>query len=96
MIQPTVSEKNVFARPVIVASVMLIVPVLPSTASSAPCQASRPARVTTNGGIEKSTDRLPWRMPISVPARIAGGDRQIRIPAVLDVQHGHHRRATDR
>ena len=75
----------------ILGSVMFSVPVSPSTYSSAPCQASsrpsdherwaRRSRRTTIPG----ADRWPRR------TRTAGGDSDVRIPAVLDVQHRHHR-----
>ena len=74
--QPTTSEKNVPARLVMPGSVMLIVPSLPSTASSAPCHPSSPARVTTNEGIPSRVDKVPCSRPIVAPtarpARIAG------------------------
>ncbi len=47
----------------------LIEPVLPSTASCAPCHASRPASVTTNDGIPKKVTMNPLKRPISVPTR---------------------------
>ena len=86
------------ARPVIFGSVMLIDPVDPSTCNSAPCQASKPARVTTNEGTPKRLKRKPWRTPIAMPDRDRGGDRQVGVPAVLDVEDRHHRRgeAADR
>ena len=94
MIQPTRREKNVPARPVIDGSVRLIVPVSPSTYSSAPCQASRPASVTTNDGMPKRvTDGA-----LEAPDRRAGRERRRRSPGpgpspCFDVQHRHDRRA---
>ena len=48
--------EKVPASPVMNSSVRLIVPVPPSTHSSAPCQPIRPASVTTNDGIPKPRD----------------------------------------
>ena len=59
------------ARPVILGSVRLTVPVLPSTWSSAPCQVSRPASVTTKDGMPKRVKRAPWSAPIATPATMA-------------------------
>ena len=79
------------ARPVIVGSVMLIEPVVAEHLSSAPCQASRPARVTTNEGTPKRREDKPWKSPIAVADPEPGDDRQVGGPAVLDVEHRHHR-----
>ncbi len=79
------------ARPVILGSVMLIDPVDPSTCSSAPCQASRPARVTTNEGTPKRLKTRTLEEADRGADQHAGGDRQVGVPAVLDVEHGHHR-----
>ena len=55
----------------IVLSVMFTVPVSPSTLSWKPCQASSPARVTTNDGMSKRVKRNPCSIPIATPATIA-------------------------
>ena len=52
-------------------SFRLSVPVEPSTNSSAPCQAIRPARVTTNDGIRNLVIHSPWNRPIAMPANRA-------------------------
>ena len=52
----------------IVGSVMLSVPVVPSTFSCAPCQVSRPASVTTNVGIDRRVATEPWKRPIASAA----------------------------
>ena len=59
------------ASPVIFGSVMLIDPVDPSTCRSAPCQASNPARVTTNEGTTKRVKSEPCRTPIAIPTATA-------------------------
>ena len=50
-------------------------PVSPNTANCAPCQASRPASVTTKDGIPKVVTMKPLNIPIAQPtarpARIA-------------------------
>ena len=46
------------------------VPVVPRTCSNAPCQASSPARVTTNEGMRKRVKSEPWSRPIAAPARM--------------------------
>ena len=45
-------------------------PVAPSTYSSAPCQASSPASVTTKEGIPKRVNSAPWTSPITIPVTI--------------------------
>ena len=59
------------ARPVIFGSVRFIDPVEPSTCRSAPCQANRPARVTTKEGTTKRLKREPWSSPIAIPTATA-------------------------
>ena len=59
------------ARPVILGSVRLIEPVEPSTCRSAPCQANKPARVTTNEGTPKRLKRKPCSTPIASPTATA-------------------------
>ena len=44
-------------------------PVRPSTWRSAPSQPIRPARVTTNDGMPKRVNQLPWNTPTSVPVK---------------------------
>ena len=44
-----------------------MVPVSPRTSSSAPCQAIRPASVTTNEGIPNTVAKKPLKRPISAP-----------------------------
>ncbi len=80
------------ARPVIFGSVTFSDPVLPSTCNSAPSQAKSPARVTTKEGTTKRLNSEPWGKPIAAADRDRGGDRQVGVPAVFDVQHRHHRR----
>ena len=55
-------------RPVMVGSVMLTVPVSPSTLSRTPWNASRPASVTTNDGTPKRVETSPWNSPMADPA----------------------------
>src|SRR3984885_11961664 len=47
-------------------------PVEPSTCKRAPCQANKPARVTTKEGTAKRLKRLAWRTPIASPTTIGG------------------------
>ena len=59
------------ASPVILGSVRLIDPVEPSTCRRAPCQANKPARVTTKDGIPKRLKRNPCSTPIDNPTPAA-------------------------
>ena len=59
------------ARPVIFGSVRLIDPVEPRTWKRAPCQASKPARVTTNEGTTKRVKSEPCSSPIAIPTATA-------------------------
>ena len=67
----TAPEKNVPARLRMNPSLRLSVPVAPSTNSSAPCQAIRPASVTTNAGIRNLVIHRPWKRPMATPTTSA-------------------------
>ena len=71
-------------------------PVSPSTQSSAPCQASRPASVTTNDGMPNRVTMKPLKSPIATPTPSPATIAEQRRPAVLDAEHRHHRRRRDR
>ena len=79
------------ARPVIFGSVTLIDPVLPSTCKSAPCQANKPGQGDDEGGHDEAAEQEALGAADRGADRDRGGDRQVRVPAVFDVQHGHHR-----
>ena len=85
-------SKKVPVRSVITLAGRLTEPVSPSTDSSAPCQPSRPARVTTNEGIPKVVTMKPLKRPISGADGEAGEDRELGRKALLDGEHRHHRR----
>jgi hypothetical protein len=70
-IQLTASDRNVLVRSVKKPGSRFTVPVSPSTLSCTPCQASRPARVTTKLGIPNFVEMKPWNIPIAVPHAIA-------------------------
>ena len=50
---------------------MPITPCWPIQRMITPCQASRPASVTTNDGTPMNATNEPWKTPISAPTAIA-------------------------
>ena len=64
-------SKKVLVRSVMMLGGRLIDPVSPSTHSNAPCQASKPARVTTKDGTPNWVTMKPLKAPIAQPIRSA-------------------------
>ena len=67
-------------------------PVSPNTANCAPCQASRPASVTTKDGMPNVGDHEAVEHPDRAAHGEAGQDREPRVEPLFDGQDRHHRR----
>ena len=77
-------------------SLRLTVPVSPSTSSWAPCHASRPGQGHDEGRDAEAREHRALEEADRRAGQEPGGDRQVRGPAVLDVEHRHDRRRTGR
>ena len=74
-------------------SVMLMLcPSRPSTSSRAPCQARRPARVTTNAGTRKRVTQKPWMVPTGAPTTRPPMMASAALHPWRGVEHHHARR----
>ena len=68
-------------------------PLVPSSCSISPFQASRPARVTTNAGTPILAKKKPWSAPMAVPLSDREDHGEPLVHAVGDVQHRERWRA---